>query len=273
LWVKKVAVPALALLILASLLPSRLRQALAWNPSVSDLSGTDSSSDDYVNTAALNRFDIPGRTGTNGLQAGEDTDSIAFLVKLDMGTARFQVSGMSARDQYEVYFTIGTVSFCILFHATGASAGTCTLFKLVDSSWSSQVSLTPTTITSGTLYSTTDWKIGFILTDATDTAYGSVKFVISKSYLVSLGASGSVVTGIYATAYSSGDGSPGTGVLRDRCPSTGSVSWTLGGNIPDLPMGILLLALPLIAVYAYLRRSKRRLTYGFKVNSWQLRKG
>lgn len=278
--VKRVLVLALALLSLASLVSGGVRQALAWNPSTSDLPGTDSSSKSYDDNKFENRFDIPTATKTiYGLQVGEDfgdTDSIAFLIKLDVGdgvTHRFTVDKMRVGDQYEVYFTIGDVSFCILFCASGSSQGNATLYKREDGSWSSQASLTVSTIRSGEHYRTTDYKIGFTLTDATASDYGSVKFVISKQYLYELGARGSLVTGIYATTRESGDGTPGSGTEMDRCPATGSVSWTLQGDIPDLPFGALLLALPLLALYAYLRRSRRGSTYDFKANLRQLAEG
>jgi len=277
--VKRVLVLALALLILASLVSGGVRRALAWNPSTSDLPGTDSSSKYYPDNKPENRFDIPATTGTNGLQVGEDfgdTDSIAFLIKLDVGAGvphRFTVARMNKSDQYEVYFTIGDVSFCILFRASGSSAGTATLYKQVNGSWSSQVSLTVSNIESGEHYCREDYKIGFTLTNATGSVYGSVKFVISKQYLYDLGARGNLVTGIYATTRSSGDGSPGSGTEMDRCPATGSVRWTLQGDIPDLPLGALLLALPLLALYAYLRRSRRGSTCDFKANLRQLAKG
>jgi len=277
--VKRVLVLALALLILASLVSGGVWRALAWNPSTSDLDGTDSSSYDYEFKDPSNRFDIPATTGTNGLQVGEDfgdTDSIAFLIKLDRAPSAwygFRVAEMQGGDQYEVYFTIGTVSFCILFRASGSSAGTATLYKQEDGSWISRVSLTVSNIQSGTHYYTTDYKIGFTLTDATANDYGSVKFVISKQYLYDLGARGNLVTGIYATTRLSGDGSPGSGTEMDRCPAEGSVRWTLQGDIPDLPLGALLLALPLIALYAYLRRSRSGSTYDFKANLRQLTEG
>jgi hypothetical protein len=271
---------ALALLSLASLLSGGVWRALAWNPPTDDLPETDSSSKYYPDNEPENRFDIPNATKTiHGLQVGEDfgdTDSIAFLIKLDVGKGvphSFTVNNMEAGDQYEVYFTIGDVSFCILFRASGSSAGTATLYKQVNGSWSSQVSLPVSNIQSGTHYNTIDYRIGFTLTDATTKDYGSVKFVISKQYLYGLGARGNLVTGIYATTRSSGDGSPGWGTEMDRCPAEGSVRWTLQGDIPDLPLSALLLALPLIALYAYLRRSRSGSTYDFKANLRQLTEG
>ena len=191
--VKRVLVLALALLSLASLVSGGVWRALAWNPPTGDLSGTDSSSKSYGDNDFRNRFDIPNATKTiYGLQVGEDfgdTDSIAFLIKLDVGAGvphRFTVARMNKSDQYEVYFTIGDVSFCILFRASGSSAGTATLYKQVNGSWSSQVSLTVSGIRSREHYNTEDYKIGFTLTDATASDYGSVKFVISKQYLYCL---------------------------------------------------------------------------------------
>jgi len=274
--VKRVLVLALAFLILASLVSGGVWQALAWNPSTSDLPGTDSSSNDYAPKDANSRFDIATETETTyGLEAGEDDDSIAFLIKLDKGHPQFcfRVSRMQDGDQYEVYFTIGNPSFCILFRASGPSAGTATLYKQEGGSWISQVSLTVSNIQPGVHYHTDDFEIGFTLRDATPNDFGFVKFVISKYLLYKAGARGNLVTGIYATTRSSGTGSPGSGTQMDRCPAEGSVNWTLQGDIPDLPLGALLLALPLIALYAYLRRSRRGSTYDFKANLRQLTKG
>jgi len=276
--VKRVLALALALLILASLVSGGVRQALAWNPPTRDLKGTDSSSNDYPDSDPRNRFDIPASSVFNGLQAGEDFgdyDSIAFLIKLDKFRTGygFSVAGMQPGDQYEVYFTIGNPSFCILFRALGKRSGTATLYKKEGDDWIPKVSLTVLIIESGIHYHTEDYKIGFTLRDATPALFGSVKFVISKQYLYELGARGGLVTGIYATTRESGDGSPGSGIEIDRCPAEGSVNWTLQGDIPDLPLGALLLALPLIALYAYLRRSRRGSTYDFKANLRQLAKG
>ena len=98
------------------------------------------------------------------MQVGEDfgdTDSIAFLIKLDRAPTHwygFRVAEMQPGDQYEVYFTIGDVSFCILFCASKSSEGTATLYKQVNGLWSSQVSLTVSGIESGRLYNTTDYN-------------------------------------------------------------------------------------------------------------------
>ncbi|MCS7096332.1 MAG: hypothetical protein RMK50_04660 [Nitrososphaerota archaeon] len=269
---KRAAIHALALSIIMLLLYCKLPYAFGWNPATTDLAGTESSLNTYADNNVNNRFDIYAGSSICGMQAGEDSaspDSIAFLMKLDVGqtrSTRFTVSRMSSGDQYEVYFSIGGREFCILFRATEGSRGTCTLFNRTGGSWSSRVSLTVNSIVSGTLYSTTDYKIGFILTDATRTSYGSIKFIISKQYLYDLGARGNLVAGIYATARSGGTGTPGTGVLMDRCPASSYASWVLQGDIPDLPAGILLLAFPLIAIYVYLKRSKGMKAYGLKIS-------
>lgn len=269
---KRAAILTLILLILTLLLSAELPPAFGWNPTTEDLTGTNSSSNTYPNNRPDNRYDIYTAASIYGIQVGEDftsPDSVAFLMKLDVAPSvrnRFTVSGMSDGDQYEMYFSIGVKDFCILFRAAGGSRGTCTLFNGTGGSWSSRVSLTVNNIVSGRLYNTTDYKVGFILTDATRTSYGSVKFVISKQYLYDLGARGNLVTGIYATTRSRGTGTPATGTQMDRCPASGTASWTLQGDIPDLPAGILLLAFPLIAIYAYLKRSKGVTAYGFKIH-------
>jgi len=254
-------IKALVILILACLIISQAPPAHAWNPSTSDLSGTNSSTNNNVGDANR-RFDIYTDTSINGLQAGEDTDSAAFLIKLAprirVGNRwyGFTVRGMQRGDQYELRFTIGNYTFAILFRASGSSAGTCRLYyRAINSQqWSAGEYFTRTRISSGTVYNSPSGNIGFVLTSATSTSPGSVKFIMKKDYLYSLGARGSLVSDIYALATANGNGQPYTGTPNDRCPSTGGVSWTLQGDIPDLPTGILILALPLIAIYIYLSR-------------------
>lgn len=259
------------IILIAILSLSALACAFAWNPETVDLKGTNTSSNIYPNDDKENKFDIYTNNGTiYGIQVGEDfisPDSIAFLIKLDMARIppnRFTVAGLDKGDQYEVYFSVREKSFCILFYASGPRRGTCALFEKTDGSWISRVSLTVRSIDSGQIYNTMNYEIGFILTDAERDAYGSVKFIISKQYLYSLGARGNLVTGIYATTRSGGGGTPGSGTQMDRCPASGAASWALQGDIPDLPAGILLLAFPIIAIYAYLKRFRRVAAYGFK---------
>lgn len=256
------------------LLLSTLTPVLAWNPQTEDLPGTNTSSNIYPNNDKENRFDIYTNNNTVcGIQVGEDftkPDSIAFLIKLDMAHApsnRFTVRGLNNGDQYEVYFSIGEKSFCMLFRASGPSRGTCTFFEKTDNSWISRVSLTVVNIDSGRAYNTEDYKIGFILTDAGRNTYGFVKFIISKQYLHDLGAQGTLISGIYATARSGGGGTPGSGTQMDRCPASGAASWPLQGGIPDLPAGVLMLIFPIIAIYAHyahLKHSRRAPSHGLK---------
>ncbi len=256
-------IKALVILILACLMMSQAPPAHAWNPSTSDLSGTNSSTNNNVG-GANRRFDIYTGTNIYGLQAGEDTDSIAFLIKLaprirvGYTLYGFTVGGMQGGDQYELRFTIGNYTFAILFRASGSRAGSCRLYyrNIANPQWSSGEYFNQTSIFSGTVYTSTSGNIGFVLRDATRRSYGSVKFIIKKDYLYSLGARGNLVSDIYALAAANGNGLPGGGVAQpnDRCPSTGGASWTLQGDIPDLPMGIIILTLPLIAIYIYLSR-------------------
>jgi len=267
---------ALSLLVLALLMSSAEQRVLAWNPEASDLPGTDSSSNDYDGKSSNNRFDISGGTGTCGLQVGMDSDSIAFLVKLDPGQSertRFSVSQMGNGDQYEVYFTIGEASFCMLFQATGRKEGVAKLYKNESGNWSLCNSLGVENIKSGSHYNDASYHIGFTLTDAETNSHGSVKFVINRHRLYELGARGSLVSYIYAATRSNGTGTPGSGTQMDRCPATGTVTWDLGEEIPDLPLGALLLVFPLIALYAYLRRSRSGPAHGLGTCPWGPSKG
>ncbi|MCW3989030.1 MAG: hypothetical protein NWE88_03015 [Candidatus Bathyarchaeota archaeon] len=74
---RKASAAFLTVLVLALL--SSIQIAYAWNPTASDLTGTSSSTDNSV-ADALRRFDIDHTTA--GIQTGEDTDSLAFLIKL-----------------------------------------------------------------------------------------------------------------------------------------------------------------------------------------------
>ena len=268
---RKIAIYTLIILITTLLLLSRT--AYAWDPETRDLKGTDSSTN-YDVEGENRRFDIYTTPSLiNGIQVGEDDESIAFLIKLaplDRSWNGFKVRGMKPNDQYEVQFNFpaSSKSFSILFWASGSSAGKCRLYYK-DESWVPSEDFFVKGIVSGTHYRSLSGNIGFTLRDASPYLYGFVKLVVSKEHLYNLGARGNIVTGIFAIALAGGNGEPGGGVdtPNDRCPAEGYASWELKGDIPDLPMGVLLLALPIIAIYAYLKRSKSGAVYGLKIRS------
>ena len=150
----------------------------------------------------------------------------------------FLVPGMTTNDQYDINFTIGSKNFCMLFIATGSNSGTLKLFYKATGggSWSSGETFTQSGIASGTTYQSGSTNIGFRLTSSTVSADGSVKFVVEKTYLNSLGATGSSVTNTFSTTFVSGNGNPGSGgaTPNDRCPSSGTVSWTYTPLSPTL---------------------------------------
>lgn len=251
-------------------------RGFAWDPSegkMQDLDGTESSCD-YNVAGDARRFDIYTEN-TRGIQVGEDDDSIAFRIKLAplievTGEALlkkkrayygFLIDNMTSGDQYEVRFSIGDLIFSILFTAIGGASGTCRLYyyNTTVGSWASSASLTAENIKSGKTYSSPGREIGFNLEDATKNKAGLVKFIIGKNHLYNLGARGNLVMDIYAIALADGNGLPGGDVEtpNDRCPASGYASWTLQGDIPDLPAGIIVLTAPLIAVYAYFRCSRK----------------
>jgi len=193
-----------------------------------------------------------------GMQKGEDSDSIALSIKLvkTAGANGFSVAGMVANDQYDINFTIGGQDFCMMFIASGASAGTMKIFSKPTgtSTWYSGESFSQSGIVSETTY--TVGNLGFNLKSATPTVFGHVRLIAKKSYLAGLGASGTEVTNILSATFASGTGNPGSGgaTPNDRCPSSGTVSWTLSGDIPEFPLGPLVSAVPIAAIYLYLRR-------------------
>jgi len=233
--------------------------ALAWDPATTDLTGTESSTDTSV-ANANRRFDIKGLTGTSGMQKGEDTDSIALLMKMieKSGPNGFSATGMTLDDQYEIQFTIGGSDFSMLFRATGAAAGTMSLFYKPTGSgtWYSGETFSQSGIGSGTTYTSVSGNLGFNLKSMTPTTTGHVRLIVKKSYLVSLGATGSSVTYIFSATFANGNGSPGSGgtTPNDRCPSTGTASWTLSGDIPEFPLSPLVSGITTVAIYLYLRR-------------------
>ena len=238
------------------------------DPTTSDLDGTNSSTNSY--TDANRRFDIYTDTNVYGMQKGED-GSIALLIKLAplLNSYGFTINGMVVGDTYEVYFTIGEYDFYMKFYVTRRAGqnrwGKCELYyRPTGGSWSSGSSISEQKISNGTLYTSVDDNIGFKIVASTTNNWGYVKFIAKKTYLYDLGARGSLVSNIYSRTLS-------YSTQMDRCPASGSVSWNLQGDIPDLPLGALLLALPLIALYAYLRRSRSGSTYGFKPNLQQLK--
>lgn len=236
-----------------------------------DLSGTDSSTNAAV-AGALSRLDIDGGgTGVFGMQAGDDTTRIGLLmktVKISSGNG-FTAAGMVANDQYEIDFSVGTVNFSLLFKASGISAGTLSTFYKSSSVplWNVGDTLTVGAISTGGYYTGTN--IGFKLVDATSGSDGSVGLLIAKSYLKTLlgssGGTGAKLIDISASTFASGTGQPGSGgaTANDRSPTSGFASYTLAsGAIPELPGGILLLALPVLAIYLLIRRMRPAAVHG-----------
>jgi len=74
---RKASAAFLTILVLALL--SSINIAYAWDPAVSDLTGTSTSTDNSV-ADALRRLDMDSTTA--GIQTGEDTDSLAFCLKM-----------------------------------------------------------------------------------------------------------------------------------------------------------------------------------------------
>ena len=170
----------------------------------------------------------------------------------------FDATVMTANDQYEVDFTIGEEDFAALFIATGTDAGTLKVFYKATGgpTWSNGETHTQSGITSGTAYQSVSTNLGFTLTSSSTTD-GSVKLVVKKDYLATLGATSNTITGIFAANVAGGNGDPGGGATpNDRCPSTGGASWTLSEAIPDFPFGTLILVLPVMSVYLILKRQQ-----------------
>ncbi len=229
--------------------------AMAWDPATDDLGGTASSTDTSV-AGALLRFDIDSTIA--GLQIGEDGDSIAFLLVMApvSGGNGFRIPGMAVGDQYQVSFTIASTDFALVFRASGSKTGTLTLFykDTASSSWSTGELFSLPSMKSGTAYQSVQGDIGLTLTSG-----ASVKLVVSKDYLYSLGATETVITGIFGATFELGDGSPGSGAAtpNDRCPSSGGTTFSLQQGIDDFPHGTLVLAIPVMGLYVLFTRKKR----------------
>ncbi|MBC7129991.1 hypothetical protein H5T51_02070 [Candidatus Bathyarchaeota archaeon] len=282
----KLKIILILLTTIAFTLPSLTPTTYGWNPPLEDLPGTESSYDLDENHL---RFDIYTDKSIAGMQVGEDEDSIAFAIKLKPGgTNSFSVNKMELFDRYEVRFTIAgeygnEIHFTLLFLSLGKREGVCIL--LYD--WKIAEILYVEKIKSGEVYQSISGNIGFNLTNAKQHIPGFVTFIVKKQRLYDLGARGNIVSGIYAATrslsfdrefdrelheneqelkarYASYLNRDSLWILHDRCPASGSASWQLQGDIPDLPAGILLLSFPLIAIYAYLKRSGRKI-YGPRI--------
>jgi len=205
--------------------------------------------------------DIAGKTGVNGLQAGSDTDSLALAIKLDYALLGFRVSRMALGEKYEVNFTIGSVDFSMMFVATAASRGKFVLCYKSGGSWTTgeTIDKSGSDITSGTRYESGTGNIAFKLTDATTSSYGYIKLEAKRSYLTSLGATGYSVTNIVGRTYQGSSTStllpgPQGGTKIDRCPSgTSTASYTMI-IVPEFPLGVLVLVVPLIMIYFSIRK-------------------
>jgi hypothetical protein len=199
------------------------------------------------------------------------------------GSTSWTAASLASGDHYEIDFDVGTATVALVFLASGASAGTIYLYYCTTAStcsspntWNSGPSAacgTGCTAASGTF--STD-NVGVILIDPTthgSSAYDGVfAFYVSQSYLASIdgGYSGTSVASIYALTYLGGTSCPGSLPLSSFCPFTGTptgtaedrtpsgsgiiLTATLPNSLPELPSGLLLLALPLLAVYIAARR-------------------
>jgi hypothetical protein len=169
-------------------------------------------------------------------------------------TTGFSVAEMVPDDQYEVHFTVGSSDFAMVFKASGPSSGTLKLFHKGsgEPSWTEDESLTAMAILQEEIYQPVSQDIGFKLRSSAS-SYGYLKFIAKKGYLVSLGASGDMVSNIFSATFADGTGQP-IGGTNDRCPISGGADWPLEGPIPEFPLGLLLLAFPVLVTYIYFRR-------------------
>jgi len=189
--------------------------------------------------------------------AGPDGNVVSvYEVWLIVKGYGFAADGMTTGDQYEIDFTIGEEDFVMLFQASGAAAGTMKLFYRATGggAWSDGETYVVGSITSGTPYQSPS-DLGFTLTSSSATV-GSVKLVVTKTILATLGATSNTVTGIFAANFAGGTGEAGSGgaTPNDRSPETGGASWTLSEAIPDFPHGTLVLMAPVISAYLALRK-------------------
>jgi len=222
---------------------------------------------DYL-TSRQDIFTSDGTTSFYGLQGADNIGEgrVSFRLNLDNDTySGFTVASMSGGDKYEVDFQIGTKQFALYFVATAASRGrlyleygdACSAGSPGGCADAAVVDKSATDIVSGNEYNDVQDYLRFRLTDST--SQGTVEMEVSKSYLASLGASGSTVSGIAGYTFS-GSGTTQTagangGTQQDRSPSgSGTASFDLSQAIPDLPLGLLLLVVPVVSIYLYLRR-------------------
>jgi len=202
-------------------------------------------------------YDIIGKTGVNGLQAGSDSDSLAIAIRL----GNFAVSSMTSGDKYEINFTIGAEDFSLMFVATGSSEGKLKLCYKDNgaTTWNDGDSSTFSSMSSGTRYQSSSGNIAVKLTDSTTSSYGYIKLEAKRSYLTSLGATGYSVTNIVGRTYQGSSTStllpgPQGGTKIDRCPSgTSTASYTMI-TVPEFPLGMIILAAPLIVIYFSIRK-------------------
>ena len=200
---------------------------------------------------------------------GEGCNTLAFEMKMNTTSDSYgfkldnlDKNGLKGDEKGDIFlfnFTIQDRVFVLLFKATrdneSVLSGTLTLWEKTESGLERlQVGTWDPVPSDGTAHWSVSNNIGFKLTDSTSLLDGSVKLWVSKHYLYSLGLRGSTVECISASTREQGDGTPGDGVDMDKVPDGGCLSWSLKSPIPEFPFGLLLLALPVIAFYLYMRR-------------------
>jgi len=199
---------------------------------------------------------------TNGNKINEWDQSYRQPQGAAYSSAGFTVAGMRAGDKNETYFTIGTKEFAMFFVATGPSAGVLRLYHKEGASWTLAETHTEGSIGSGTRFESSSGNMAAKLTNSNPSSYGVVKLEVKKSRLTALGATGSSVTNIAGYTYSgssttpTGPGQDG-GTKRDRCPSGSSFASYTMSTVPEFPLGVLILAIPVTVIYVHLRKRSR----------------
>jgi hypothetical protein len=204
---------------------------------------------------------------------GDDATTLGTAIIM---STSFTVASFVAGDSFEFDLTMGSWTFVFVLYATGASAATLyTYWKSSGAaSWSAgdSVSCSSCDGTGGTVYSTAN--VGFRLDNAGNgnSHSGDIIFYVAKAYLITSGGTGSSVSTVFAQDYAGGttcpaaltqsgfcptSGTPGGGVTAEaRSPTSGTLSYTLANPLPELPFGLIFLAVPVAFAYTMIRKKK-----------------
>jgi hypothetical protein len=211
-----------------------------------------------------------------------DDASTTLAVGMILVSKGFTSASLASGSSYEADMQIGTLYLAFVLHGTGGGTGAASLYLYYNTgapSWTQDTDVAScSSCAQATQYTAN--SIGFILEDSGNGANnnGEIVFYVSWTYLLGLylGSPTTTVSSLYVATYSGATsacpstfamsggfcpytGGTATGTPQDSYPNGGTASSTISQPLPELPFGLLFLAVPATLAYALIRKKRTRI--------------